>query len=321
MPGMTTIDAVRREEAAEWLARLRSRSVTTGELADFAKWRRDPANAAAYRAAEAFWEQSATLADDPDILASLGAAQRRRRIARWWTGWWEHPARRWLTIGTSAVALAAFAAFLLIPATSPTYRTAIGERSVARLDDGTTVHLDADTIVTTQFRSRERHIRLDRGHAFFEVHHDASRPFVVVADGVTVTALGTRFEVDRSPTGVTVALIEGSVGIRSANAPDMVRLVPGESVEVVDGRIGTVVHGRAFDLTRWRQGRLSFRDTPLADAIATMNRYTDRPIIVRSSALANEPISGDFSTDDVDGFVSAVSALFGAQAVERSDAR
>lgn len=318
---MTTDDAARRDQAAEWLARLRSRSVTTGELAEFAKWRRDPANAEAYRAAEAFWEQSAALGDDPDVLRALETARQCRRVARWWSDLWQRPTRRWLTIGLGAAALAAVAAFLVMPAPQPTYRTAIGERSVARLDDGTTMHLDADTIVTTRFRSAERLIRLDRGQAFFDVHHDAARPFVVEADGVTVTALGTRFEVDRGSKSVTVALIEGSVGVRSSNAPGMVRLNPGDSVEVIGGRIGAVVHGRASDLASWRQGRLSFRDTPLVDAIAAMNRYTDRPIVIRSSALASEPISGDFSTDDVDGFVSAVDALFGAQAVERGEAR
>lgn len=316
MPGMTE-EARRREETAGWLARLRSRSVTTGELAEFAKWRRDPANADAYRDAEAFWEQSAALGDDPDIASALATARRRRRVARWW----ERPVNRWLTLGAGLAASATVTAFLLVLTSVPTYRTAVGERSVARLDDGTTMHLDADTVVATRFRERERRVQLDRGQAFFDVRHDASRPFVVEADGVTVIALGTRFEVDRGATSVKVALIQGSVAVRSVASSDMVQLSPGDSVDIVGGRIGNIVHGRATDMTAWRQGRLSFHDTPLVDAIATMNRYTARPIAIRSPSLAQEQISGDFATDDVDGFVAAVGALFGAQAVERHTMR
>ena len=54
-------------EAAEWLARLNARAVTTGDLDAFYEWRRQPANQRAYARAEAMWRQARTLVPDPDI--------------------------------------------------------------------------------------------------------------------------------------------------------------------------------------------------------------------------------------------------------------
>lgn len=314
---MSGEDAQPRTEAAEWLSRLHSRTVTTDELAQFARWRRDPANASAYREAEAFWDASGGLADDPDIGGIVDAARQRRRVARWWA----RPRNRLLPVGAGVALAAVLFTFHLWPTSNPAYRTAVGERSIARLDDGTTMQMDTDTVVSTELGARERRVRLDRGQAFFAVRHDPSRPFIVEADGITVTALGTRFDVDHLGDRVTVSLVQGSVAVRATASGRSVRLNPGESVTITDGAIGDLVRGRTGELTSWREGRLSFRNASLETAVSAMNRYTDRPIIIRSMAARVEPISGDFSTDDVDGFVSAVDALFGTGAVQRSSPR
>src|SRR3546814_2068180 len=53
-------------------------------------------------------------------------------------------------------------------------------------------------------------IEFRQGRAMFDVAHDASRPFVVDAGLGTVTALGTRFQVQRNEDRVSVTLLEGA---------------------------------------------------------------------------------------------------------------
>ncbi|MEH3160166.1 MAG: FecR domain-containing protein [Sphingomonas taxi] len=64
-----------------------------------------------------------------------------------------------------------------------------------RLDDGSTVTLGAQTVLTVGFTRERRQLALERGEALFEVAHDRSRPFVVQTPFGAVTAVGTAFDV------------------------------------------------------------------------------------------------------------------------------
>lgn len=308
-----TSDTDRHADATAWFARLQSRNVTTAELTEFAQWRRDPANLSAYRAVEAMWDDARPLHEDADMLAALEQAKGRRKLARWWS----RPLHRWLVIGGCAALAALATALIAAPWSVPTWRTSVGEQSLVRLDDGTRMQLDTDTEVTARLQRDHRLVRLRHGQAYFDVHHDTARPFVVETDGIRVTALGTRFDVDNLVDRTRVSLLQGSVRVEVVRTGATVRLMPGESVTVSGSTILPVNRGTAAELTSWREGRLTFRNTQLADAIAAMNRYTDRQIILDRTSVGSEPISGDFATDDIDGFVSAVDALFGRGAVSR----
>lgn len=308
-----TSDTDRHAEATTWFARLQSRNVTTAELTEFARWRRDPVNMAAYRAVEAMWDDTASLQSDPDILAAVEGARGRRRIARWWA----RPLHRWLVIGGGAALAAVASALIAAPWSVPTWQTSVGEQSLVRLDDGSRMQLDTDTEVSARLDRERRLVRLRHGQAFFDVHHDAARPFVVETDGIKVTALGTRFDVDNLLDRTRVSLLQGSVRVEVVRTGASVRLVPGQSVTISGSTISPVSSGHTEDLTSWRRGRLTFRNTRLTEAVAAMNRYTDREIVLGQASLGTEPISGDFATDDIDGFVSAIDALFGRGAVSR----
>src|SRR3546814_1997107 len=91
----------------------------------------------------------------------------------------------------------------------------------------------------------------------FDVAHDASRPFVVDAGVGTVTALGTRFQVQRNEDRVSVTLLEGAVGIATAGHGDArsLRLVPGQTAHYApQTRSWTVEVTDAAALTSWGQG-------------------------------------------------------------------
>lgn len=72
--------------------------------------------------------------------------------------------------------------------------------------------------IAVRYARGERRVELKSGTALFEVAKEAARPFVVEADGATVRALGTRFEVRREDGPVGVTLLEGSVEVRPARA-------------------------------------------------------------------------------------------------------
>ncbi|MES3150842.1 FecR family protein [Sphingomonas faeni] len=296
-----------RDEAVSWFTRLQNRSVTTGELGEFARWRRNHANAAAYQEVERLWADSARLSSDPDILAALTQAQQDDETVRLPSSGVR------LAVILAAIAalimLGFFAIGALLP--TPTYRTAVGETSVAKLEDGSRIQLDTDSSLTSDFRKNVRHVSLVRGQAYFDVAHDPQRPFVVdVGQGATVTAVGTSFDVQRLNDRSRVYLASGSVVIRRG-AQTLAILKAGERVEFQSVGPASSVDRSVATLTVWRERRLSFDETPLGEAVIDMNRYTKSPIVLNSASGGTALMNGEFSVDDPKGFVGAINTLFG----------
>jgi transmembrane sensor len=156
----------------------------------------------------------------------------------------------------------------------------------------------------------------------FTVAHDATRPFAVRSGDWTTVAIGTAFVVrrlDEATTDVTVT--EGSVrllptdnGISaahsglSANQKALIGADGKVEVRVLsDTEIGL--------LLAWRNRLVIFTGEPLGQALAEMNRYSRRHIMVDDPELAERRITGVFSTGDTQTFVSAMNATLGVEAV------
>jgi transmembrane sensor len=90
-------------------------------------------------------------------------------------------------------------------------------------------------------------------------------------------------------------------------------LLPAGSVALV-GDDGVLVRSMspadADHLLEWRDGLLSFRDTPLAEAAAEFNRYNMRKLVVGDAGAGALRIGGSFRWDNLDGFVRLLEAGF-----------
>ena len=297
-----------QEEAAEWLARLGNHSISTKTVREFRDWRDDPANDAAYEEAEAFWEASGEQAADPEIMRMTQEALERGRRRAGWRAWLRGP--RLAGALTLASLAGAGVTVLAVQQLYPTYATQDIEQKVVRLEDGSRVHLNVDSQVRIDFRGGERLVTLTRGEAFFDVAHDPARPFVVEAEGARIRALGTKFDVRRLNGDVRITLLQGKVQVSPETGEGSVVLAPNQ--EAVVGRGGTIrkTASDAARATSWTTGRLVFRDTPLAAAVAEVNRYSDRKVELESADLAVRPVSGFFDVGDSESFARGVADLF-----------
>jgi len=297
-----------QEEAAEWLARLGNHSISTQTVREFRDWRDDPANDAAYEEAEAFWEASGEQAADPEIMRMTQDALDRGRRRDGWRAWLRGP--RLAGALTLASLTVAGGGALVANQLYPTYATRDVEQKVVRLEDGSRVHLNVDSQVRIDFRGDERRIALTRGEAFFDVAHDPKRPFVVAADGARVRALGTKFDVRRQGGELRVTLLQGAVQVTPDGGARPVVLAPNEQAVVGRGGALRKTATDAARTTSWTTGRLVFRDTPLAAAVAEVNRYSDRKVELQGPALGARPVSGFFDVGDSESFARGVAHLF-----------
>src|SRR5262249_12911233 len=92
-----------------------------------------------------------------------------------------------------------------------------GEQVEKRLEDGSVIRLNTDTALRVVLAPDTRLVYLDRGQAVFEVVHDASRPFHVIAGSADITDVGTKFDVYIQGDSTRVTVLEGQVGVVTAD--------------------------------------------------------------------------------------------------------
>lgn len=101
------------------------------------------------------------------------------------------------------------------------------------LSDGTKIWLNSGSKLTfpNNFTGKERIVEID-GEAYFEVAHDAQRPFIVRNSVMDTKVLGTKFLITAYSTdnSRTVSLVEGSVEVSSSISDFNSKLTPGRGV-------------------------------------------------------------------------------------------
>lgn len=155
--------------------------------------------------------------------------------------------------------------------------TAKGEKLVIALPDGSTVKINsASSIVYPDaFSEDKREVKLI-GEAFFEVAKDTSRPFTVVTDKLSTTALGTSFNVSAYPTEeANVALLTGKVAVHLKSEEDAsILLEKGESAmfKEKEHRLVKGVFDEAQVLA-WTKKEILFENTSLDKSIRVLENW------------------------------------------------
>ncbi len=309
--------------AAEWFARMRGPEAD-GERAAFEAWRADPANAEAYARLEALWDESRFLANS-ETGRCRDLARARRKL----------PPAALLAAGIALLTLmsAGFTANRLgwfVPAaTEPATR--IAARDIAagdavrtvRLADGSRVTLDRGSVLRDLVTPGERHYRLLRGRARFDVAHDPARPFLVDAGAGRVVAHGTVFDVRLEGADARVVLLQGSVEVSGRRAGKAVPgashfLVAGEQLVVRGGAVGKPSRAGAPALA-WADPMIVFDDVPLAEAVTRFNAGGGRAVRFEGQGTTGQRVSGAFRRDDPEGFAAALAASFALEAAKAPD--
>ena len=301
----------------------------------------DPANAAEARSLRAVWDATGALPPRRDADAAWSKVAARTGIGR--------DARdgvipihtrraspaaagfRWRTaaLRIAAVLVVGLAAALAVPFARDhvlrhTVTTGKGEQLALRLDDGTTVRLGVSSRLSwpRRFGGHARDVRLT-GAAYFDVAHDARRPFTVYTPGAVTRVLGTRVTV-RDYAGsepARIAVTDGRVAVLPARAAaadlsNAAILVRGQAAEVPRGRLAVVrTAGEQRDLA-WTRGSIAFSNAPVRDVAAEVSRWYDVDLQVPDPALAARHLSITFDHEPLDTVLQEMAAALNAR-VER----
>ena len=164
---------------------------------------------------------------------------------------------------------------------------------------------------------------VEKGEVYFEVHHDASRPFVVTAQGHRVVDLGTQFSLRVDKADVKVALLEGRVRFdpyaQTNTKPEV--LTSGDVLVASTDRVSVNKEPLQELLASlaWRGGMLEFHNTSLAEAVAEFNRYNQTKIVLEDPRARAETINGMLPINDLAEFAHVAKNLFGLRAENHGD--
>ena len=309
------------DEAMRWAVGLEGLSDNRRE--EFERWlAASDLHRAAFKKACRTWESLACLnqlQDDPAIRRELQAAMQRAKRRR---------LRRTATLMAASIAVFAIAVAVrwsLPQDYSVSYATAIGEQLTVGLPDDSIVLLNTDTSIAVHYTADGRAIRLERGEAHFEVAHDPSRPFDVMAGNGIVRAVGTAFNVQFvADEEVVVTVTDGVVDILQtppeqdesatvanlleSDAPSVQRLTEGYNAKITD-TVETVSIVDEQVLERklaWQEGWLRFVNVPLGEVIAEADRYTVKTLVIADAALATHPVTISAKANDIAGLLAVL---------------
>src|SRR6185312_12416892 len=223
-------------------------------------------------------------------------------------------------IAVSAIGIGAAEYFIKLD--GAVYSTAVGGHKTITLSDGTRIELNTDTSLRIALKDDRRSVVLNKGEAFFQVTHDASRPFTVRVGNHRVTDLGTEFVVRREPGEVKVSLVEGRAQFESigtaGSAPTV--LAPGDVVVATakDFRVTRKPVRELDETMAWRRGSLIFFHTSLAEAAKEINRYNEQKVVIADADAARLKINGTFPANDVRLFGRVAHVVLGVSVENRN---
>ena len=253
------------EEATEWFLRLQGESSSESDISAWIKWCEDrPGNLETYEQVQ----------QDSECSSVTKVARSARSGLP-----------KWFAPALAAGVVIAVMTFSLWPRTPVRQSlSTVQSNSAATLPDGSSLILSAQTSLNVDFSGPQRQLTLAQGEAYFKVHHDKTRPFVVWAGDLSVTAVGTAFDVRRDQDRVVVTVEEGTVEILSpptstGGSPSTWRAEAGYQLSYLsDTRTANLVSINPKQQLMWREGELAYIGKPLGSVIADLNRYSGRHI-------------------------------------------
>lgn len=210
----------------------------------------------------------------------------------------------WRRMAVAASLLALVAAGTMFYMTSAT-TTLVAEAKTQTftLDDGTRVTLSPHSTLTYK-DSNCREVEIT-GKAYFDIAHDADRPFSIRDQDYIVNDIGTKFVVDETASGTTVYVTEGIVYFASAqNKTQGLTLHKDDAALLArNGSRPEAIENPSANMATWATGMFHFNNTPLSEVLSNLSAHYG---VQLSCTDKTSKLTGDFDSDDLQEIISII---------------
>jgi len=175
-----------------------------------------------------------------------------------------------------------------------------GDLRTVVLPDGSEVMLNGGSSIVypKDFTPGCREVML-MGEAGFKVARDTERPFIVRSDSVSVTALGTEFNVRAYPDHPCVesTLLQGKVKVSVGSGGEEFILNPSEQL-VYDRKTAAVrlTRPEIRDITAWQRGELVLSNLTLSEILKELETRFSQQFIYQESSLPSDRYTFRFNS-------------------------
>jgi transmembrane sensor len=168
------------------------------------------------------------------------------------------------------------------PLAKLTLAKAQDEHQIIKLDDGSTVILNRQSILKypVHFNAKLREVTLI-GEGYFDIKHDASRPFIVHTGKFSTTVLGTAFNIKsyRSNDRIEVTVTRGKVSV-SKDGKLIGVITPNQQLDVNNNSAtAQKIHINAEKVVEWRSHDLFFGDITMEEAAKMLEQRFNTKIV------------------------------------------
>lgn len=153
------------------------------------------------------------------------------------------------------------------------------------LADGTVVFLNSMSKLTfpTKFNGEERKVFLE-GEAFFDVS-TSTNPFIVAAQGIDITVLGTTFNISAyAGEGYEATLLTGKIALNTPTSSLILAPLQKASIAIDSSEI-EVENIDPLSVSEWYKGRIVFKNQPLEYIMKKLSRWYDFNVIYENSRV------------------------------------
>jgi transmembrane sensor len=204
--------------------------------------------------------------------------------------------------------------------TSRTISTELGNIKQIVLGDGSVVILNAASTlqISSGFGSTNREVQLS-GEAYFEVVHNSAVPFIVRTNRLTVTDLGTIFDLKAfsDEENNSVALLKGTIEVHKSTKDETANqniLQPGQ--QYTYNKTTDKSNIGAFDtqqVTGWKDNVLVFTNTALLKVFKVLERAYGVKFQLEDEGLKDLKITANFNQASFWTVVKALKSLTGLE--------
>ena len=176
----------------------------------------------------------------------------------------------------------------------------MGARTAFQLPDGSHGWLNSGSKLSYDPTfSQNREVTLD-GEAYFDVKHDDNKQFVVHADQMDITVLGTQFNVSSYDEESTteVVLVEGKVQVNGTQANFQQTLSPrelisynSESKKLIKEKVDIMPY------VAWKDGLLVLNNEPLYEAAHQLEKWYNVEMVIVDEVLKNYRFKATFEDE------------------------
>ena len=161
------------------------------------------------------------------------------------------------------------------PEAMPQLYSNLSGKSKVLLPDGSEVWMHTETSLQygSQMNKDERIVNVT-GEAYFDVAHDADKPFIVQTEGMRIVVHGTKFNVDAFPgsENTLVSLVEGSVSLETETENRFLK--PGETATFNRKTLTLKVEKDDVHFaSSWANTQLVFRNRSLGDICKLLSKW------------------------------------------------